>query len=243
MSPLRVFDGSDWDAVITRIHAWDGTDWDALISKAYAWDGDSWNQIWSASDPLTTSFYASWTRGYMYSTGQECVGSILAGVADNDLIQGYWDVSQGDPAGTWSHVQSAMYFDGLSAALALRPVIVSASLRLTLDTGYGGDPKNTNVVMGQLPTDSTVEYASWAHSDVGKGLQDTGDLYTADGQTKTITLNSAMRTALGVVPGIALHDPTHSTSESGKRATRAIFNGASAGTSIRPQLTVTLDVA
>lgn len=210
------------------------------MSEAYSFDGTNWDLIWRRSDPVTLTFYPDWSQGYMYSNGQPCVGSVV-GVRNNDLLQGYWDISQGSPAGDWDHTQSVAHFGDLAAQLAIRPVIKSASLRLRLAVGYGGDPKNTNVMLGYLDSGGSP-LGDWNHTDTNKNLQDTGDLFTANGQVKTIVLNAAMRNALQAGNlGIAFHDTTHSTSEAGKRATRAVFDGASAPSSDRPMLTVTLD--
>jgi hypothetical protein len=198
-------------------------------------------QVWPRSDPLTVSFYSDWTQGYMYSSGLQCA-AILSGVAADDIPQGYWDVSQSSPAGTWSHVQSLIAFYDLLAYLDDRPIVKAATLRLGAKVCYGGAPQNTKAILGAANV-GTTPYSDWNHTETWKGAQDTGEIYTAEGQVKNIVLNSAMRAHLQARrTGIAVHDINHYTSESGKRMTRAIFYGKSAVSSLEPYLTVTLDV-
>jgi hypothetical protein len=238
---MYVRDAGVWRAVKPDgLYVRDAGTW-KQVKEGYVRDAGTWKQFHQRSDPLTFVVYPDWSQGFMYSSGLQCVGSILSGVRDDDLIQGYWDVSQSSPSGTWSHVQSVAHFGDISAQIDERPIVKAATLRLTLKVGYGGDPKNTNVVLGFSNT-AASKPADWNHTDTNKGVQDTGDLFTAEGQTKTITLNSAMRAALQAGSyGINVHDTSHSTSEAGKRATRAIFEGASAPTAVRPMLTLTLD--
>lgn len=247
MSKLYYHNGSGWvlvpDGTMLKYH--NGSAWvNPLFLKYY--DGSAWQTAWSKSDPVTYTYYPAWTQGYMSDTGNGQInGSILSGVADNDIVQGYWESTQGSvpgPAGTWGYVSSVIAFPDLADELAVRPVIKSATLRLTMAVGYGGDPKNTNVVMGHPHgVVGTSPPTTRSHTHTNQALQDTGDLFTANGQTKTITLNQAMRDTLETYRGIGIHDTADSTTETGKRATRAIFEGASQASSVRPLLTVTLD--
>lgn len=242
MGKIWGWSGSVWTP-IKQPHGWGGSAYND-IQKAWGWNGSAWGLLWQLSDPVTYNYYPSWTHGYMYDTGGQCRGGILSGVADDDLIQGYWESSQGSapgPAGTWEHVSSMMMFN-LGPELAERPVVKSGTLRLGLRVGYGGDPKNTNILLGHpAGVMTTTKPSTYAHSDLNKLLQDSGDLFTANGQVKTITLNAAMLSTIQTYRAFGMHDTGHNTTESGKRANRAIFYGANAASNLRPQLSVTLD--
>ena len=213
---------------------------------AWVRQGGTWQKFWPMSDPKTFSYYPSWTHGYMYDTGGKCVGSVLSGVDDDDVICGWWETSQGTvpgPLGTWDHVTSVISFAGLADDLAIRPKITSATLRLSGKVNYGGTGASLGVKLGTAAVGASKP-ATVAHTHTNKALQTASSLWVGtagEDDTKTISLNSAMRDALESQRAIAIHDTAHGTSEDAKRAWRGILHGDTASDTIRPRLTVILD--
>jgi len=208
--------------------------------------GGTWHKFWPVNDPLTKSYYPTWSNAYMYDTGGKCIGSVLSGVRDDDLICGYWTTTQGSvpgPAGTWDHVTSIIRFGGLATDLATRPVIKSATLRLTGKVNYGGTGAALGVKLGTSNVTNTKPTTK-AHTHTDIALQTFSSLWVGTGgedDTKTLTLGAAMRDALEQDQAISIHDSAHGTSEEAKRSWRGVLEGGSAATASQPMLTVTMD--
>lgn len=240
--PMWVRNAGAWRAVETGgLYVRNSGSW-KQVEQGWVRNSGSWREFYIRSDPLTLTFAPDWTQTYMFN-GENAVGSILSGVSNNDVIQGYWDTSQSSPAGTWSHVTGAMSFNDIAVHKATRPFIKSAVLRMGLKVGYGGTPLDSRLDLGAF-TAATSTPSTLAHTDTAKDLQETtATIWTGEGQVKEVAFNAAMLDQLQSQSryGIALHDTTHGTSETRKRQTRTIWYGASAASNLAPRLTVTFD--
>lgn len=142
MSLLKYWSGSAWTLIPDGImfKYWTGSAW-AYPNAVWYWSGSAWVKAWSKSDPATYTFYPTFTTNLRWDGSAVDYDSNLSQSNDGlaDLLLGRYNGEKPYQA------VSLMQFKGnniggsttLAEALAVRPAVKSASVRLYRNPGAG----------------------------------------------------------------------------------------------------------
>ncbi len=144
MSNLKRWDGSAWVTVPdgSKVQYWTPVGPGYAIAQAVKyWNGSSWVTAWTRSDPLTLTFYPTFTTNIRWDGAEVDYDSNLTAVDNGKATLGLGRYNGEKPY----HYTSLLKFDGVNvsgstslvAALAARPICKSASLRLYRNLGIG----------------------------------------------------------------------------------------------------------
>ena len=256
MSLLKYWNGSSWVLVPdgTAVKYWSGSAWTNPSFVKY-WNGSSWVTAWSKSDPVTYHYYPAYTvnvrAGSTPPVGVYDSGGSAADNAQADLYIGAF-------AGSFPyHYQSYMSFGAsvegptIGAALAVRPNVTSASLRLTRTGASGSSPATGTLYTGlwtqsgfnSLPSTSVGTSPEY-HDFVGgtsasiTGLTYNGETSVSVSQTQVDALGAGTKALM--LAGINTSSFTSSVGSTTGNYMAFLGNeNGAAGT--RPYLSITFD--
>jgi hypothetical protein len=125
---IQAKEGSTW-RTITAISAKEGGTW-RTVEEVWVKDGGTWRHSWINSDPATYYWYASASQTFRENNNQRSVGYLY----------------QGEGSGSsYGQQRSLILFDysEIQSFLAVRPTILSNSLRISSQHWNNGDFNST----------------------------------------------------------------------------------------------------
>lgn len=142
MSILKRWDGAAWVTVPDgdAVKYWNGSAW-VPANGLYYWNGSAWVQAWIKSDPITLTFYPTFTTNIRWDGSEVDYDSNLTAVDNTKATLGLGRFNGEKPY----HYTSLLLFNAdanespvtIAEALATRPVVKSATLRLYRNLGVG----------------------------------------------------------------------------------------------------------
>lgn len=234
-----------------RIRFWTGSSY-AVPSEIRAWNGGAYVSVWSRSNPITATFYPSFTTNLRWNGSTTQYDG--PGTSSNDAAA---DLFIGRFGGSFPyHYVSLLQFNGipslegygtLAELMATRPVVKGANLRLYRLAGGFSNPSGyirigtwTQASAQTLPaTNLTGSYMDWdpqAVSDVGGWLH---------GQNRAFGVYPQTIYDMAAGKSIMISEVTsgHTTSGGTSTAYSRIIGNTTIDLAKLPILTVALDVA
>lgn len=202
------------------------------VQEIWAREGGTWRQVYVRSNPLTLSFYATWTKPFA-EDGHEL--DYTFSNPDDDLVQGDWD-TVGHTHGT-QRGMGAMRF--AISGYGSRTVCKDIDLRLRVQSQY-----TSNGIYPRIAFHGSVLGATkpTSFSHVHGAYQATGARTTDENDVSTDLSNSGGNDLLdGSRDTLIVHDFGDGTSTSAKELYRGTFHGTPGTSSQEPYLTMQAD--
>lgn len=253
MSILKRWNGSSWVTVPdgTAVKYWNGSSWQIPSAVRY-WNGSSWQPAWLKTDPVTRSYYPTFTTNLRWEGSHVEYDSNHS----NQSNRGAAALGLGRYNGSYPyHYVSLLRFAGtavggyatIAAQLGARPVVKSATLRLYRESGVGLQYPGGYIRFGvwtqanieSLPATNMTSYIDWSPQNAYDiaGWQRT--------QNKVFSLSPQLIYDMAAGKSIMFSEVTsgHTTSGGTTNAHSQIRGLNSADNATRPYLTVTFDLA
>ena len=245
-------DGGTWTAIPQGdAYYYDGSEW-KIIKKGHYMpsDGGSWTQFYTGSDereftiyPNGFSTYATrFARGSSWGTTSNGPSAGTAGV--KTLACGRYFTGSNTPryygVATFAFTSVGTFF---SSELAERPVVKSATLRLTRDTVLHGEPtpSSSNIYVSPYDGNTTTTSPSTSDVDLSKAVS-ASSTGLARGSNIEITLDQDIIDHVAANSDLAITNVNSGLADFGSSLdTNYFFFFGLGSTSTQPRITVTLD--
>lgn len=245
-------DGGSWASIPQGdAYYYDGSAW-KIIKKGYYMpsDGGSWAQFYTGSDPKTLTIYPNGFSAYATrfargsSWGTTSNGPSAGTASVKTLACGrYYDVSNTQRyygVANFGFTSAGTFF---SSELAERPVVKSATLRLTRDSVIHGvsTPSSSNIYVSPYDGNTTTTSPSTSDVDFSKAVSASSTGLTR-GSNIEITLDQDIIEHVAANNDLAITNVNSGLADfDSSLDTNYFFFFGLGSTSTQPRITVTLD--